>query len=61
MAYNFIYRNLPEALPSLRTIQDIVQSKYQPCHKGHFCFEDLVLHLKKHNAPFLVTIAEDAT
>ena len=61
MAYNFIHRNIPEALPSLRTIPGIVQSQYQPFYEGYFHFDELIIHLKKHNAPLLVTVSEDAT
>lgn len=61
MAYNFIHCNIPEALPSLRTIQGIVQSQYQPFYEGYFHFDELIIHLKKHNAPLFVTVSEDAT
>ena len=60
MAYNFIHRNIPEALLLLRTIQGIVQSQYQLFYEGYFRFDELIIHLKKHNAPLLV-VSEDAT
>ena len=45
MAYNFIHRNLPEAIPSLRSIQRIVSNDYKPLHEGVFKFEELLSHL----------------
>ncbi len=61
MAYDFIYYNLPQALPSLRTVQSTVQSKYKHIHEGSFRFNDLADYLTAHNLPRLVTISEDAT
>jgi hypothetical protein len=61
MAYDFIQRNMSEALPSLRTVQGIINSDYQQFREGAFRFDELLNHLYKHNAPLLVTVAEDAT
>ena len=61
MAYDFIHRNMPEALPSLRTIQNVIYKEYVPFCEGYFRFDDLLQHLVKHKAPFMVTLAEDAT
>ena len=61
MAYEFLHQNLPQALPSLRTVQGIVYSQYTHIEEGKFRFNELVEHLSKHNLPYLVTIAEDAT
>ena len=61
MAYNFIHRNLPEAIPSLRTIQRIVSNDYKPLHEGDFRFEELLSHLSSYNACNVITIGEDAT
>jgi hypothetical protein len=61
MTYDFIHRNMPEALPSLRTVQTIIRSDYQPFREGYFRFNEVVEHLHKHQAPFIVTVAEDAT
>ena len=36
MAYEFIHRNIPEGLPSLRTIQSLVFSQYRILKKGNF-------------------------
>lgn len=30
MAYQFVQGNIPDPVPSLRTIQDIVHSQYEP-------------------------------
>ena len=61
MAYQFIQGNIPEALPSLRTVQDIVHSQYEPFFEGQFYFDELWHYLEKHHAPLVVTISEDAT
>ena len=61
MAYEFIHQNMPEALPSLRTIQSLIQSQYTYIEEGKFRFDELLEHLVKHSAPLVVAIAEDAT
>ena len=61
MAYEFIHRNIPDGLPSLRTVQSIVYSQYTRIQEGEFLFEGLKEHLKKHGACPVVAIAEDAT
>lgn len=61
MAYNLIQKNMESALPSLRTVQRIIQSQYHHLSEGQFQFNELVVHLTKHNAPFAVAISEDAT
>ena len=61
MAYQFIQGNIPEALPSLRTVQDIVHSHYEPFFEGQFYFDELWHYLENHHAPLVVTISEDAT
>ena len=61
MAYEFIQRNMPEALPSLRTVQREVQAEYVHIEEGKFRFDELVQHISKHNAPYVVAVAEDAT
>lgn len=61
LAYNFLHRNLPEALPSLRTVQRVVSHEYRPLHEGEFKFDELLSHLSSYNAPKVITIGEDAT
>lgn len=61
MAYEFIHRNMAEALPSLRTVQSLVHSQYSKIEEGVFQFDALVQHLRKYNSPFIVAVAEDAT
>ena len=61
MSYEFLHSNMPEALPSLRSIQNIIHSDYESFREGIFRFDELIQHLSKHEAPFLVTVAEDAT
>lgn len=60
-AYEFLQQNLPHALPSLKTVQNIVNSCYSHIEEGQFQFEKIKLHLDKHRLPKIVTIAEDAT
>uniref|UniRef100_A0A1X7TPL7 Uncharacterized protein n=1 Tax=Amphimedon queenslandica TaxID=400682 RepID=A0A1X7TPL7_AMPQE len=52
---------MPEALPSLRTVQNVIYREYVPLREGYFRFDDLLQHLVKHKAPFMVALAEDAT
>ena len=61
LAYEFIHRNLSEALPSLRSVQRIVSSEYQSFYEGTFRFDELLTHLQAYNAPLVITIGEDAT
>ena len=58
MAYEFLHHNMPQALPSLRTIQQLVQSQYSHIEEGVFRFDHL---LQYHNAPLIVVVAEDTT
>ena len=59
MSYELIHRNMPEALPSLRTVQSLVQAEYSHIEEGVFRFEELLQHLAK--PPYIVAVAEDAT
>ena len=61
MAYDFIHRNMPEALPSLRTVQRVAASQHPPIREGDFRYDELVEHLRSHEAPMVVSIGEDAT
>ena len=61
MAYEFLHTNLPNAIPSLRTVQRIVSNEYQPLHEGEFRFNALLLHLQTYNATKIITVGEDAT
>ena len=36
LSYEFIHRNMPEALPSLRSVQRILLNNYRPFHEGEF-------------------------
>lgn len=58
LAYEFIYKNMPEALPSIRTIQSAIHSEYKTINEGQFRFDDLVQHLHNYN---IISISEDAT
>ena len=61
LSYEFVHQNMPEALPSLRSVQRIVLNDYQPFHEGEFRFDELKKHLSSYKAPMVVTIGEDAT
>ena len=36
MTYDFVHRNMPDAIPSLRTVQIIVHNEYVPVREGEF-------------------------
>ena len=61
MAYEFIHQNMPEALPSLRTVQNIVHSHYKTLDEGQFRFDDLAQYLQQLGVPKIVSVGEDAT
>ena len=60
MAYEFIHQNMPQALPSLQTVQSLIQLEYSHIEEGKFRFDELQEHLSKHDAPKIVAVAEDA-
>ena len=61
LSYEFLHQNMPEALPSLRTVCRIVSEEYKPLEEGVFYFDELVHHLHACKSPLLVSIGEDAT
>ena len=61
IAYNFIHKNIPECLPSLRTVQRLVHSTYTFHNEGVFQFKGLAEHLNLYNATKIISISEDAT
>ncbi len=61
MGYEFIQRNMPQAMPCLRTVQTTIHSQYKHIREGQYRFDELLDHLEKHNLPKIVTISEDAT
>ena len=61
LAYEFIQHNIPEALPSLRTVQNVVHKEYQTLDVGCFIYDGLSQHIKQYKAPNVVSIGEDAT
>ena len=61
LAYEFIQQNMPEALPSLRTIQSVVHKEYNTFHEGCFRFDEFEQYLKQYKAPNVISIGEDAT
>ena len=61
LSYEFIHSNMPEALPSLRTVQRYVHSEYQTLDEGSFRFDELLTHIKDHKASNAISIGKDAT
>ena len=61
IAYDLIQSNMPEALPSLRTVQRDVSNDYRPIHEGEFRFKEFLEHLNAFKSPKVVAIGEDAT
>ena len=61
LAYEFIQHNMPEALPSLRTVQNVIHKEYQTIDEGCFRYDGLSQHIKQYKAPNVVSIGEDAT
>ena len=61
IVYDFLHRNMPEAIPSLRTVQRVVAQEYQTLHEGVFRFDELLSHLDSYNARKVITIGEDAS
>lgn len=61
LAYEFIQQNMPEALPSVRTLQTAIHAEYKTIDEGCFRFDDLAEHLKKYGGITAVSIGEDAT
>jgi len=52
---------MPEALPSVRTVQTAIHAEYKTMHEGSFRFDDLAEHLEKYGGIAAVSIGEDAT
>ena len=61
MADTFLYRNMPTALPCLRTVQRIIFDQYNSISEGEFRFDEFKLHLESYGTSKLVTMGEDAT
>ena len=61
LAYNFLYQNLPESLPSLRTVQRMMCKDYSHITEGEFRFDMLVKHIEFYKGPKVIAIGEDAT
>ena len=61
LAYELVHKNMPEAFPSLRTVQKEVNKKYCSMVEGEFQFDMLSDHLDAYNAPRVISISEDGT
>ena len=61
LAYEFLQKNLHQALPSLRTIQRHIHTNYETINEGEFRFDGLASHIIQHKTTNSVTIGEDAT
>jgi len=56
LAYEFIQQNMPEALPSVHTVQTAIHAEYKTIDEGRFRFDDLAEHLKKYGGIAAVSI-----
>jgi len=61
LAYNFLHKNLPKLIPSLRTVQGMVHKDYSQIAEGEFGFDMLLEHIEFYKGPKVVAIGEDAT
>ena len=52
---------MSQALPSLRTVQRNIHAQYRTLHEVVFRFNELLAHIRDHNAPKIVSTGEDAT
>lgn len=52
---------MPEAIPSLCTVQRAIHAEYKTLDEGSFRFDDLLEYIEKYNAPKIVSVGEDAT
>ena len=59
--YQLLHKNMPEALPSLSTVQREAAKQFNPLSEGEFAFDQLSAYLESYNAPRIVSISEDAT
>ena len=60
IAYEFLHRNMPAAIPSISLIRNKIHSQYTDIPEGIFRFDELVLHLQRFKCPFVVSMSEDA-
>ena len=61
LAYSFVHQNMPQALPSLRTVQRIVHHEYEVMNEGEFRFDQLANHINSYKCAKVIVIGEDAT
>ena len=61
LAYSFVHQNMPQALPSLRTVQRIVHHEYEVMNEGEFRFDQLANHINSYKCARVIVIGEDAT
>jgi len=54
LCYEFLHQTIPQALPSLRSVQSIIHSQYKVIDEGRFRFNDLARHIANHNAPKII-------
>ncbi|KAL0100589.1 hypothetical protein PUN28_019732 [Cardiocondyla obscurior] len=61
LLYETLHSNLPNALPSISTLNRYSYNRRKYTEEGKMDFEGLVQHLKERNASKVIWIAEDAT
>jgi len=59
--YKLIHANMPEAFPSLSTVEREANKHCHPLKEGEFLLDKLSAHLDAYNAPRVISISEDAT
>ena len=59
--YELLHVNMPEAIPSLSTVEREANRRYSLLGEGQFIFDKLLAHLEGYNAEKIVSISEDAT
>ena len=52
---------MPEAIPSLSTVEREANRYYSPQAEGEFIFDKLLAHLEGYNTEKIVSMSEDAT
>ena len=50
-SYKLIHANMPEAFPSLSTVEREASKHYHPLKEGEFLFDKLAAHLDAYKAP----------
>jgi len=55
VAYEFLDKNLLEAIPSISLIRNKIHSQYSHISEGEFMLDELVTHLQQFKCPMIVS------